>query len=248
MPERAYTEYAKLDSDNQLGSPPLRFPEGWKGSDVNGAMAALASAVRNLATPPPSCRWTVTACPTPVSTAARSARRRFQHRQFQPHGRHAPTIGPARRSGADLRPVLRHGRCGGGRSLLRLGDLRRRTVNGVTARPTCGPSLSRAGANARRLAAQAAAAAHLARPRTVFTPTSARRTGHALTESELPWQRTAIFSSAPVAPTMCRAWPIALRPRTRMISRPMRAAFTSTAFLMGARLTFARCLPDVRGS
>ena len=47
MPERAYTGTPSSTRDNQLGSPPLRFPEGWKG-DVNGAMAAVASAVRNL--------------------------------------------------------------------------------------------------------------------------------------------------------------------------------------------------------
>lgn len=48
MPERSYLDYERIDSDNQNGSPPLRFPEGWPGSAVNGAMAALASAVRNL--------------------------------------------------------------------------------------------------------------------------------------------------------------------------------------------------------
>lgn len=48
MPARSYGEYEVNDADNQLGSPPLRFPEGWAGSAVNGAMAALASAVRNL--------------------------------------------------------------------------------------------------------------------------------------------------------------------------------------------------------
>lgn len=48
MPARSYLDYAVIDSDNQSGAPPLRYPEGWAGSAVNGSMAALASAVRNL--------------------------------------------------------------------------------------------------------------------------------------------------------------------------------------------------------
>jgi hypothetical protein len=50
MVERVYTEYEKEESDNQAAGSALvtRFPEGWAGDRVNGAMAAMGSAVRNL--------------------------------------------------------------------------------------------------------------------------------------------------------------------------------------------------------
>ena len=50
MTEYSYLDYtADAESNQEAGSPLLtRFPEQWAGSRVNGSLAALASALRNL--------------------------------------------------------------------------------------------------------------------------------------------------------------------------------------------------------
>jgi hypothetical protein len=50
MTAYSYLDYEPQAEDNQAAGSALitRFPEGWNGNRVNGALAALASAVRNL--------------------------------------------------------------------------------------------------------------------------------------------------------------------------------------------------------
>lgn len=187
MPERTYTEYAKLDSDNQLGSPPLRYPEGWKGSDVNGAMAALASAVRNLGDAAAKLPLDEDGLPNASTNGGKIGSAAFQNiDSFAASG--GTTYNRSRKvAGADLRLFYGTADAAAAEASYGWAICDGRTVNSITT-PDLRSKFIQGWSNAEAPGATGGS-------RTLSTAEDGIHAhvgttdGHALTESELPWQK-----------------------------------------------------------